>query len=209
MPSLRQVRRYYKPVVFAACLVPLVLLLLRIFEIGDFSLGPNPVEDIQDSLGIWAIRFIMITLAVTPLRVITGQNWLLQFRRMFGLFAFTYAGLHFLNYLVLDQTLDVAIILEDIVERPFITVGFGALMLMVPLAITSTSGWRRRLGVRWQQLHRLVYATGILACWHFFWQVKKDIREPMIYIVILALLLGFRLWRRFGFGSNIAPCRDA
>jgi len=136
----------------------------------------------------------MLTLAITPLRRITGQVWMLRFRRMFGLFAFTYGGLHFLNYLILDQAFDLSAIFEDILERPFITVGFSALLMMIPLAVTSTSGWRRRLGMRWQKLHYLVYAIAVFACWHFFWQVKKDITEPMIYVLILCVLLGLRLW---------------
>jgi sulfoxide reductase heme-binding subunit YedZ len=160
-------------------------------------LGPNPIEEIQDTMGIWALRFIMATLAITPLRHLTGQVWLLRFRRMLGLFTFAYVALHFLNYLVLDQTFDIAGIIEDIVKRPFITVGFSALLMLIPLAVTSTNGWRRKLGPRWRILHRLVYVIGIFACWHFYWQVKKDISEPLIYIGILTLLLGMRLWRRY------------
>jgi sulfoxide reductase heme-binding subunit YedZ len=197
VPSLRQIRFFWKPVAFLLCLAPLAILLLRIFEIAGLHLGPNPVEDIQNTLGIWGIRFILLTLAITPLHRATGKAWLLRFRRMFGLFAFAYCGLHFLNYLVLDQTFDINSIFEDILERPFITIGFSAIVLMTPLAITSTDAWRRRLGMRWPQLHRLVYVIGILACWHFYWQVKKDITEPMIYISILTLLLGARLWRRY------------
>jgi sulfoxide reductase heme-binding subunit YedZ len=195
VPGLRQIRYLWKPVVFVFCLAPLAWLALQVFEVGSLRLGPNPVEDIQNELGIWALRFILLTLAITPLRWATGKAWLVQFRRMIGLFAFTYAGLHFLNYLVLDQTLDLAAIVEDILERPYITIGFSALVIMTPLAVTSTDGWRRRLARRWQDLHRLVYVTGILGCWHFYWQVKKDIREPLIYISILALLLGVRIWR--------------
>lgn len=198
MPFLRQIRLIWKPIVFLVCLGPLVWLLLHVFAVGSLRLGPNPIEEIQDTMGIWALRFIMATLAITPLRHLTGKVWLVQFRRMLGLFAFTYAALHFLNYLVLDQTFDIAEIIEDIVERPFITVGFSALLMLIPLAVTSTNGWRRTLGARWRILHRLVYVIGILACWHFYWQVKKDIGEPMIYIGILTLLLGMRLWRRYG-----------
>lgn len=165
--------------------------------IGSLSLGPNPVEEIQDDMGIWALRLIMVTLAITPLRHLTGRVWLLQFRRMLGLFAFMYAALHFLNYIVLDQFFDFAEIIEDILERPFITVGFSALLMLIPLAVTSTNKWRRKLGTRWQYLHRLVYVIGILGCWHFYWQVKKDTTEPLIYIGILTALLSFRLWRRY------------
>ena len=128
---------------------------------------------------------------------------------MLGLFAFAYVALHFLNYLVLDQTFDIAGIIEDIVERPFITIGFSALLMLIPLAITSTNGWRRKLGSRWRVLHRLVYVIGIFACWHFYWQVKKDISEPMIYIGILTLLLGLRLWKRYGRIRVIAKSSDS
>lgn len=166
--------------------------------VGSLRLGPNPVEDIQDTMGIWALRFIMVTLAITPLRHLTGYVWLLQFRRMLGLFAFTYVALHFLNYLVLDQTFNFTEIIEDVVERPFITVGFSAFLMLIPLAITSTNGWRRKLGARWLTVHRLVYVIGIFACWHFYWQVKKDLTEPLIYVGILTALLGIRLWRRYG-----------
>lgn len=195
MPSLRHIRFLWKPVLFLLCLAPLGYLILSIFEIGALRLGPNPVEEIQDTLGIWALRFILLTLAISPLRWISGKNWILQFRRMIGLFAFSYASLHFLTYLVLDQTLNFAEIFEDILERPYITIGFSAFVMLIPLAVTSTNGWRRRLAGKWQALHRLVYIIGILACWHFFWQVKKDITEPMIYIFILTLLLGMRVWR--------------
>ncbi len=197
MPTLRQIRIVWKPIVFLGCLGPLIWLLLHVFAVGSLRLGPNPIEEIQDTMGIWALRFIVATLSITPLRHLTGQVWLLQFRRMLGLFAFTYVALHFLNYLVLDQTFDFAGIVEDILERPFITVGFSAFLMLIPLAATSTNGWRRKLGRRWGALHRLVYVIGIFACWHFFWQVKKDIGEPMIYIGILTLLLGWRLWRRY------------
>ena len=191
--------------VFALCLLPLAWLSLGLAGRGGLDPGPNPVEAIQNHLGIWGQRLIMATLTVTPLRLALGQAWPLQFRRMLGLFAFAYISLHFLNYLLLDQTLDVAAIAEDILERPFITIGFLALLLMLPLAITSTNGWRRRLGVRWLQLHRLVYVSAMLGCWHFYWQVKKDVTEPLIYVVILAVLLGIRLWRRLR--SSARPAR--
>ncbi len=207
MPTLKQIRSVWKPAAFALCLLPLAWLLLGLAGLGGLDLGPNPIEAIQDHLGIWGLRLILATLAVTPLRLAIGQAWPLQFRRMLGLFAFTYCGLHFLNYLLLDQTADIAAITEDIVERPFITIGFVALLLMVPLAVTSTNGWRRRLGVRWLQLHRLVYVTAMLACWHFYWQVKKDVTEPLIYAVILSVLLGIRLWRRARAGARPAHAR--
>lgn len=197
MPTLRKIRLVYKPLVFAAALAPLAWLAASVFGAFGLSAGANPVETIQDTTGIWAVRMLLLTLAITPLRRLTGQGWLIQFRRMLGLFAFAYAVLHFLNYLALDQTLDVEAIIEDIVERPFITVGFAAFVLLTPLAVTSTNGWRRKLGARWQQLHYLVYPIAMLACWHFYWQVKKDLREPLIYIAILAMLLCLRLFHRY------------
>jgi sulfoxide reductase heme-binding subunit YedZ len=195
MPTLRQVRLYWKPVVFTAALLPLLGLVAGAAGIRAFRLGANPVETIQDTTGIWALRFLLLTLAMTPLRWATGQAWPLQFRRMLGLFAFTYAALHFTNYLLLDRALDFGEILPDVVKRPYITIGFTALMLLIPLAVTSTAGWRRRLARRWLVLHRLVYVIAILACWHFWWQVKKDITEPLVYCLILATLLGTRVWR--------------
>jgi sulfoxide reductase heme-binding subunit YedZ len=202
--ALQQIRLVWKPVIFVLCLLPLGFVLLQAFEVGPFHLGPNPVEDIQDEMGIWTLRLFMATLAVTPLRHITGKVWLIRFRRMLGLFAFTYCALHFLNYLVLDQTLNFPEIIEDIIKRPFITVGFVALLLMIPLAITSTNGWRRRLGPEWTQLHRLTYGIGVLGCWHFYWQVKKDLTEPLIYVAILTMLLGFRIWRLYQRRSSAA-----
>jgi len=191
--TLTQVRRVWKPVVFLICLVPALLVVTDAFELTG-RLGANPVEEIQDRFGIWALRFIMVTLAVTPLRRLTGWNWLARFRRMFGLFTFFYVLMHFLTWLFLDQGVLLSAILEDIVERPFITIGFVALLLLMTLATTSTNGMRRRLGRRWQTLHNATYVIGILGVWHYWWQVKKDITEPLIYAVILAVLLGARIW---------------
>jgi sulfoxide reductase heme-binding subunit YedZ len=154
------------------------------------------VEEIQDRFGNWALRFIMITLAVTPLRRLTGWNWLSRFRRMFGLFTFAYAMLHFLSWLILDQGALLPAILEDLVERPFITIGFAALVLLTALAATSTDRMRRRMGSRWQTLHNATYVIAVLGVWHYWWQVKQDITEPLIYAGILALLIGARVtWR--------------
>ncbi len=195
MLTLRQIRLYVKPVVFVAALLPLFGLVAGAAGVREFHLGANPVETIQDTTGIWTLRFLMLTLAMTPLRWATGQAWPVHFRRMLGLFAFTYASLHFSNYLLLDRALNFREIIPDIAKRPYITIGFTALMLLIPLAVTSTAGWRRRLGRRWLVLHRLVYLIAILGCWHFWWQVKKDITEPLVYCLILAALLGVRLWR--------------
>ena len=195
MDTLTQIRFVWKPVVFVACLVPGLLLLGDTFEITG-ALGANPIEEIQDRLGNWGLRFIMIALAVTPLRRLTGWNWLLRFRRMLGLYAFFYTFLHFLVWFILDQGALWSAIMEDIVKRPFITIGFAALLILAAMAVTSTTGMRRRLGRRWQQLHYGAYVAGILGVWHYWWQVKNDIRDPLIYAVILSVLLGLRLWYR-------------
>jgi sulfoxide reductase heme-binding subunit YedZ len=191
--TLQQIRFIWKPLVFLACLLPAVLVIGDAFEITG-KLSANPIEDILDRFGNWAIRFIMITLAVTPVRRVTGWNWLIRFRRMLGLFTFFYVLMHFLTWLVLDQGLLLSAILEDIIERPFITLGFTALLLLTALALTSTSGMRRRLGRRWDRLHFSVYAIGILGVWHYWWQVKKDTSDAKIYAAILAILLTYRLW---------------
>jgi len=195
------VRFVGKPAVFLLCLLPALLVIGDAFEVTG-RLGANPVEEILDRFGNWALRMIMVTLAVTPLRRITGWNWLVRFRRMLGLFAFFYALMHFLTWLILDQGLLLSAILEDLVERPFITIGFAALLLLIALATTSTNGMRRRLGLRWQILHNAVYVIAILGVWHYWWQVKKDITEPLIYAAILAVLLGARLWWRRRRGQN-------
>jgi len=192
LDTLKQIRLIWKPIVFLLCLVPAVLVLTDTFDITG-TLGANPVEAIQDRLGNWGLRFIMITLAVTPLRRLTGWNWLQRFRRMLGLFAFFYVFMHFLVWLILDQGVLWPAIVQDIAERPFITLGFAALLVLTALAATSTNGMRRRLGRRWQQLHYGVYAVGVLGVWHYWWQVKKDVREPLIYAAILGLLLGLRV----------------
>ena len=173
--------------------MPLVVLVLKVFMVAGFLSGPNPIEEIQDELGIWALRFIMLTLAMTPLRYLTGKAWPLRFRRMFWLFAFSYAALHFLNYLLLDKQLDFGVILEDVTDRTFITIGFTTLLALTPLAITSTNNWRRKLGRNWITLHKLVYGIGAAACWHFFSSVKLDLTEPLVYFGILAILLGARV----------------
>ncbi|UHD15897.1 protein-methionine-sulfoxide reductase heme-binding subunit MsrQ [Thiocapsa bogorovii] len=181
---------YGKPLVFMLCLVPLGILISRG---ASGALGPNPVEAITHFTGDWTLRLLLVTLAVTPLRRLTGQAWLVRYRRMLGLFAFFYAVLHFTTYLWLDRFFDLGAIAEDVLKRPYITVGFAAFLLMVPLAITSTQGWIRRLGRRWKTLHRAVYAIGVLGVLHYLWLVKADLLEPGIYAVILGVLLGFRV----------------
>ena len=191
-----QIRFFWKPLVFMLCLVPAALVVTDAFEITG-GLGANPVEAIQDRFGIWGLRFIVITLTVTPLRQLTGWNWLLRFRRMLGLFTFFYVLMHFLTWLILDQGLLMSAIAEDIVKRPFITIGFTALLLLIAMAATSTNGMRRRMGKRWQQLHYSAYLVGILGVWHFWWQVKLDTSEPALYAAILTVLLGYRLHRHW------------
>jgi sulfoxide reductase heme-binding subunit YedZ len=184
--------RLVKPLVFVLGLVPFAWLLFRAFT---GRLSANPVEDLTLTTGIWALRFLLVTLAITPLRRLTGWNRIIQYRRMLGLFAFFYATCHFLIYIVFDQALAFRYILPDLVKRPYITAGMTAFLLMLPLAITSTKGWIRRLGRRWQLLHRLVYFSAVAACLHFIWKVKVVIGEPVYYAAILAALLGFRLIR--------------
>ena len=195
MDTLRQVRFIGKPIVFFLCLLPLG------FAIGDLygvtgDLGANPVENLQDRFGNWGLRFMLVALAVTPLRQISGWTWLTRFRRMLGLYAFFYVLMHFLVWLFLDQGLLLTAIGEDIAERPFITIGFAALVVLLALAMTSTAGMRRRLGKRWQTLHNGVYVAAILGVWHYWWQVKLDASDPLIYAIILTALLGWRVWRR-------------
>jgi len=190
--------RALKVLLFLLCLLPLGKLLLAAFALAGFSLGANPIEELLHRCGKWGLNFLLITLAVTPLRRLTGWNWLVRFRRMLGLFAFFYLLLHFLVYAGLDQRFSLRAIVEDIAERPYITIGMTALLLLVPLAVTSTNAMMRRLGRRWQKLHRLVYGISLLGVWHFYWQVKLDTLEPLIYAAVLAALLAYRVvvWRR-------------
>ncbi len=187
--------RLLKPLLFIACLVPFGGLLLGIYE-GD--LGPNPLETVTHTTGDWALRLLLITLAMTPLRRMLHSPWPLRLRRMLGLFAFFYACLHFLIWLVLDQELRWAAIVVDIGKRPYVTVGFAAWLLLLPLALTSTRRAMRRLGRRWSQLHRLVYPAAVLAVLHFLWLVKADLREPLLYALAFTVLMLLRVpWRRF------------
>lgn len=193
MTPTQWARRVVKPAVFVACLAPFALLLYGVVW-GD--LGANPVETITNTTGIWTLRFIMITLAISPVRWLTGWNLLVLFRRPLGLFAFFYGTFHFMTYFVLDHMLVFDGLWEDIIKRPYITMGFSAFVLMIPLALTSTRGWIRRLGgYRWNVLHRLVYATAILAVVHYWWKVKLDTTYPRYYALVVAVLLGTRIWR--------------
>lgn len=192
-PGSRSFYRLTKPVVFLLCLLPLSVLLLKAFEVAGLGLGANPVEALLHQLGLWGLKFLLITLAITPLRRWIGWNWLVRFRRMLGLFAFFYILLHFITYVVLDQGLEIGLVIEDVVKRPYITLGMTGLLLLVPLAITSTRGMMRRLGKNWVRLHRLVYLVAVLGVWHFYWQVKLDTLEALAYAVILAVLLAARI----------------
>lgn len=195
---------YLKPLAFIICLIPFGQLLYRAYA---NDLGVNPIDTITRFTGSWSLFILLATLAVTPLRRITGRNDLIRYRRMLGLFAFFYAALHFSTYMVLDLYFDFSAIAKDILKRPYITVGFSALVLMIPLAATSTSGMIRRLGKRWQQLHYLVYVIAILGVIHFYWLVKSDISRPAQYGLVLILLLGIRLYYKWSAAS--APRRRA
>ena len=182
---------WIKTAAFVACLIPLARLA---WLGGQNRLGANPIEYVTHSSGWWTLAFLLITLSVTPLRRLLNQSWLLRLRRMFGLFAFFYACLHFITYVWLDQFFDWAEIVKDVGKRPFITVGFSAFVLLIPLAVTSTYAMVKRLGSRrWQLLHRLVYAIAALGVLHFWWLVKKDITEPFAFASLLALVLIIRL----------------
>ena len=195
-------RYVIKPLVFAAAATPAVLMslgllqALQLIEHSPMSLGADPVRRLIHACGITALNLLLITLLVTPVRQISGWNHLLRLRRMFGLFAFFYALLHFGVYAWLDQELNLSAIGADIVKRPYITIGMTALLLLLPLAVTSTNAMMRRLGRRWQKLHRLVYVVTLLGVWHFYWQVKKDVREALWYVAMFAALMAWRvIWR--------------
>lgn len=189
-----------KTLVHALALAPLAVLAWQVRQewlTGSGGLGADPVAAIEHRLGEWALRLLLIALAVTPLRQLTGQAVLIRFRRMLGLYAFAYATLHFAAYLVLDLGGYWALIFEEVAKRPYMTVGFLAWLLLVPLALTSTTAAIRRLGRQWARLHRLVYLVGVLAVLHLWWirSAKNDLAEPALYAAILALLLGWRAWK--------------
>jgi sulfoxide reductase heme-binding subunit YedZ len=195
-------RYLYKPVLFLACLVPLAWVIAGLANamagthLPVPGLGADPVRRMLGIFGHSALNLLLITLCVSPLRMLTGNAQLLRLRRMLGVFAFSYALLHFLTYVGPFQGFDGHAIAADLVKRPYITVGFTSLVMLLALAVTSTNGWMRRLGRRWQRLHRLIYAITALGVWHYWWQVKKDIREPLIYVGLAAVLLGWRWWRQ-------------
>lgn len=181
---------------FVALAAPLAHLAARAFGLGGATLGANPVAALTDALGLWALRLLLATLALTPLRQLTGSvRWLL-YRRMLGLYAFVYLSLHLAMYFAVDQGFDWRVLLEDIAKRRWITLGVAAFVLLVPLAATSTGSAQRRLGRRWQRLHYAIYPATLLGCWHYYWQVKRDVREPLLYAAVFALLMLVRAARR-------------
>jgi sulfoxide reductase heme-binding subunit YedZ len=188
--------KWVKIVVFALGLAPVSVLVWRAYQ---HDLTANPLEFIQHATGDWTLRFLVFTLAVTPLRKLLGLPELIRFRRMLGLFAFFYACLHFSTYIVFDKFFDVAAMWKDVAKRRFITVGFTAFLLLIPLAITSTAGWIRRLGgKRWRALHRAVYVSAVCGVAHYYWLVKSDVRKPVFYGALVGILLVWRAvqWKR-------------
>src|ERR1022692_2370872 len=184
-------KKWVEAPVFLVCLIPMGELVWRMYR---QDLGANPVEYITHETGVWALRFLAITLAISPVRRLLRWPELIRYRRMMGLFAFFYAWMHFMTYVVLDKMFDLPEMTKDILKRPFITIGLLALVLMIPLAITSTAGWIRRLGGKnWQRLHRLGYASAIAGGIHYYWLVKSDVRHPLTYAGIIGALLLARL----------------
>lgn len=204
---MQLVRRVVKPVVFIACLTPAALLLYNALW-GD--LGVNPLETLTNETGIWTLRLLVATIAITPIRWLTKWNPIITFRRMIGLFAFFYGTIHFFIYFLFDRSLQFDGLWEDVALRPYITVGFTAFVLMIPLAITSTTGWIRRLGGRrWNVLHRLAYVSAVGGVLHYWWKVKLDVTDPAIYAVIVGVLLGWRAVKSFGKRQAPASARTA
>jgi methionine sulfoxide reductase heme-binding subunit len=199
--------KWTKAVVFIVCLVPLGALIHRALHGG---LGANPVEFVQHATGDWTLRFLIFTLAITPLRKLLHLPELIRFRRMLGLFAFFYVCLHFLTYIGADQSFDLAGMWKDVAKRRYITVGFLGFVLLIPLAITSTAGWVRRLGgKRWQMLHRAIYVSATCGVIHYYWLVKSDVRKPLFYGALVAILLLWRLGDWFVKKGRLAPAKAA
>jgi sulfoxide reductase heme-binding subunit YedZ len=193
-------KRWIKAPIFVLCLTPVAFLGWRALQ---NRLGANPIEFITHFTGDWTLRFLVIALTITPLRKLSGLPELIRFRRMLGLFAFFYGSLHFLTYIWLDKFFDWSDMWKDVVKRPFITAGFLAFVLLVPLAITSTTGWIRRLGgARWQMLHRLVYVSGVAGAVHYYWLVKSDVRLPLMYASLVGVLLVYRIVEKVRHSSS-------
>lgn len=189
--SNKQISYLVKPTCFLLCLIPFGLLFWQAFSDG---LGTNPVETLTHETGQWALRFLLITLSVTPLRKLLKLNWLIKLRRMLGLFVFFYAVLHFITYIWLDQFFDIKEILIDIPKRPFITIGFVSFLLLIPLAVTSTNAMQKRLKKKWLILHKLVYVIPVLVIIHFIWSLKADYSEPFTYALIFSTLMFLRVY---------------
>jgi len=181
---------FFKPAIFLICLLPFVSLMVGAF---NNDLGPNPVETMIRTLGDWGIYFLLMGLAITPARKVFNLNWLIQYRRMIGLFAFFYVCMHFLSYIWFEQFFSLQEITKDIIKRPFITIGFISFLMLIPLAVTSTNGMMRRLKKNWGRLHKLVYPVSILTLLHYFMMIKADYLVPGVLLVILSILLGYRL----------------
>ena len=190
-PADKTIALVIKPILFTVCLVPFIALVIG--AVND-TLGTNPVETMTHETGEWTLRFLLVTLMVTPLRRLSGQNWLIKLRRMLGLYTFFYACLHFITYIWFDHYFDWMEIIKDIPKRPFITVGFTAFILLIPLAITSSNKMMRLLKKNWIKLHKLVYVIAVLGILHFLWLVKADTLEPIIYASVLLILLGYRAY---------------
>ena len=196
-PNKKQIS-YIKAALFLVCLIPF----FRLVWLGALdALSANPVEFVERSTGFWALLILLVSLSLTPLRLLTGRTWQLQLRRMLGLFMFFYACLHITTYFWLDYSFDWAAITKDIIKHPYVLVGFAAFVLTVPLAVTSNNIMIKLLRARWKQLHQVVYLVALLGVVHFWWLVKKDIREPLIYAVVLALLLGVRIYFKYAHKS--------
>lgn len=200
-------RWVYKPLVALAGCAPLAWLSARAAGLAGLTLGADPARELLHALGTTALNTLWLTLLVSPASQWLRAPQLVRLRRMIGLYAFAYASLHFMVYLALDLELDLRRLGTDLARRPYILVGSIALLGMMPLAVTSTHSMMRRLGRRWQRLHRLVYVVALLALWHLWWQTRADIREPLLYTIVLALLLGWRVWRSGILTSRFAPAR--
>ena len=190
-PKDKTIAFVIKPILFTVCLVPFIALVIGAV---NNTLGTNPVETMTHETGEWTLRFLLLTLMITPLRRLSGKSWLIKLRRMLGLYAFFYACLHFITYIWFDHYFDWVEIIKDIPKRPFITVGFSAFVLLIPLAVTSTNKMMRRLKKNWVKLQTLVYVIAVLGVLHFLWLVKADTLEPLIYATILLILLGYRAY---------------
>ncbi len=195
--------RWIKPVIFLACLGPLGRLAWKGFH---GMLGANPIEVITHATGDWTLTFLLVTLSITPVRRLTRQYWLIGLRRMFGLYAFFYGTLHLTTYVWLDKYFNVQEMLADVAKRRFITAGLTAFVLMIPLALTSTKGWIRRIGgKRWQTLHRLIYFSAAAGVIHYIWLVKADLRKPLQYASVFALLMAYRVFVWAGVKAKANP----